>query len=112
MGDIFWAPIPVNWYEIRSEYGPDNPNNTSLANRKLASSSTQTYSSNASNHQQQSFTITGSKPETPPIPTTETSGFSLIEGYIRHKLSQSAETVILASWRKTTKSRHATVLKR
>ena len=57
-----------------------NPNDTFLANTKLVSSSTQTYSSNTNYHQQQSFSITGGKPETPPIPTTETGGFSLVEG--------------------------------
>ena len=90
-----------------------NPNNTSLANTKLVSSSTQTYSSNTNHHQLQSFTITRNEPETPPIPTTETSGFLLVKGYVKtHKLSLSAETEILPSWRKATKSRYATVLKR
>ena len=90
-----------------------NPNNTSLANTKLVSSSTQTYSSKASHHQQWSFRTTEKKPETPPIPTTEASGFSLGKEYIKtHKLSQPPETIILASWRKVSKSRYVTILKK
>ena len=57
--------------------------------------------------------LPGTKQKLPLHPPLKLSGFSLIEGYIKARiLSQSAETVILASWKKTTKSRYATVLKR
>ena len=108
-----FQPHLVSINQNQKRISQHNPNNTSLANTKLVSGSTQTYSSNTNHHQQQSFTITRNESETPPIPTTETSGFSLVKGYVKtHKRPQSAEMVILASWRKTTKSRYATVLKR
>ena len=67
-----------------------NTSYTSLANTKLVSSNTQNYGSNTNYQQQQSFTITGSKPKTPPIPTTGTCGFSFVAGYIKtHEISQS-----------------------
>ena len=84
-----FQPHLVSINQNQKRINQHNPINTSLANTKLVSSSTQTYSSNTNHDHQQSFTITRNEPETPPIPTTETSGFSLVEGYVKtHKLSQ------------------------